>query len=214
MINDSRDAPWTVEVDPARDEMLCIPRHDDRFDYREADVRAASHPTLAATLAWVGAPRAGETVWDPFCGSGTELVECARLQPDLHLWGTDVEDEALQAARANVAAFGLDAGRVHLERADARTAQPPEGLSPVSLILTNPPMGRRVARDGSLKPLLAGFIGRLRFVLGPGGRLVWVTPLPAFTAEEAQAAGLRVEDLGEFDMGGFAAGIQRLSPEA
>lgn len=206
LLNDSRDARWSVEVDEARDEVLCLPRHDPRFGYRVADVRAASHPTLAATLAWLGAPKPGERVWDPFCGSAGELIECSLLQPDLELWGTDTDEAALAAARANVEAAHLDPARVHLSRADARTAT----VTAADLIVTNPPMGRRIARDGSLRPLLKSFVEHSASVLVPGGRLVWVTPLPEFTAEVAIDRGLRSDELGTFDMGGFTVGLQRL----
>ena len=206
LVNDSRDALWSVEIDEGAEWITCVPRSDPRFAYREADVPAASHPTLAATLAWIAAPRPGETVWDPFCGSAGELIECTRLASDLHLWGTDVSETALRAAETNVAAAGLDPSRVALERTDALHAN----RSSVSLVVTNPPMGRRVARDGSLKSVLEGFVRHAGGVLAPGGRLVWVTPLPDLTGAVARQIGLSVEDLGPFDMGGFVVGLQRL----
>ncbi len=207
--NDSREATWTVEIDQPGARVLCLPRGaDERFAYRQGDVPAASHPTLAALLAWVGRPRPGEAVWDPFCGSGTELVECARLAPGLHLHGSDLDPRAIATAKTNLAAARIEAASLTLGPGNARTAAPAPGARPISLILTNPPMGRRVARDGSLRRQLEGFVARAAEVLDRTGRLVWLSPLPSATAAAGRRAGLRVEDREAIDMGGFEATLQ------
>ena len=203
--NDSREALWTVEVDEARGHLDCRPSFDPRFAYRRADVPAASHPTLAATLAWVAAPEPGMTVWDPFCGSGLELIECAHLADDLRLLGTDLEPRALVAVSDNVSAAGLSNAELSLERGDA-TSFCPSG--PVARIITNPPMGRRVAGTEDLARLLRRFIEHAARWLEPGGTLTWLSPRPATTARIAASLGLRVEDRSSVDMGGFAAGLQ------
>ncbi len=206
--NDSRNAAWTVEVDEARASLRCIPRHgDDRFAYRLADVPAASHPTLAATLAWHGAPQAGERVWDPFCGSGSELIECATRADGLHLVGSDVDPAAIDAATRNFAAAGRQVASAHFRVADARSADPG---GPVSLVVSNPPMGRRVARDGKVRELLAEAIAAVSLRLAPNGRWVWVTASPRWTAEVARDVGLVVETLHDFDMGGFSVAVHRM----
>jgi precorrin-6B methylase 2 len=217
LVNDSRDAPWTVEVDEsAGGRLLCIPRGGDpRFDYRVGDVPAASHPSLAALLAWLSRPQPGEVVWDPFCGSGSELVECATLAEGLHLLGTDVDAHALQVAIANVEAARRPVASVQWQQGDAREIVPTApGTRGVTLIVSNPPMGRRVARDGTVRSLLAEFVTHAASVLEPGGRLVWVSATPRVTAEAGRAAGLSVEDLGDFDMGGFAVAVQRMRKPA
>jgi SAM-dependent methyltransferase len=207
LVNDTRDVGWTIEVDEAgRGRVACRPHGaDDRFAWRVAEIPAASHPTLAAALAFAARPQAGEVVWDPFCGSGLELVECARLAPDLQLLGTDTDPAALDAARRNLAAAGIVAGLAH---ADALAHTP----SPFpSLIVTNPPMGRRLARDGSLRRTLASFVAHAARVLAPGGRIVLLTPSPRVTLDAARDAGLDVRDDGPVDMGGFPAHLQVLA---
>ncbi|TPV93591.1 MAG: methyltransferase [Myxococcales bacterium FL481] len=214
--NDSRNVPWTIEVDEVGEgRLLCLPRGaDDRFEYRLGDVPAASHPSLAAALAWTARPRAGELVWDPFCGSGSELVECARLQPDLTLCGTDVAEAAIEVARRNTTAAGLDPRRVHLHRGEAGSTRPGDGSTRPSLVITNPPMGGRVAGDGSVRELLVGLVHRCGRALAPGGRLVWLTPSPQRTREAAHAVGLVVEERTEIDMGGFPATLQIITRPA
>ena len=176
---------------------------DGRFAYRVALVPAASHPPLAAALAEVGGVRADDVVWDPFVGAGTELVERALRGRYRELLGTDLDPKALDAARTNLAAAGVEA---RLWVGDA-CQEAPRG---VTLILTNPPMGRRVQRQADLGALLERFVDHAARVLVPGGRMVWVSPLGRRTAARARAAGLVLEFEQRVDMGGFWAEIQRL----
>ena len=177
---------------------------DPRFAYRLADVPAASHPTIAAALARVAGAAKDDVVWDPFCGSGTELVERARFGPYARLLGTDRSPEALEAARKNLVAAGLE--DVELARADATTFSP---RARPTLIVTNPPMGRRVARGDDLRAILDGFVDHLAEVLAPGGRLVWISPFPERTRARLLRRGLDVDLEETIDMGGFPARMQR-----
>ena len=115
---------------------------------------------------WAAEPRDGERVWDPFFGSGVELVERAR-RGACTLIGTDIDNEALAAAKANLAAAGVTAT---LANGDARTHAP----GPVDLIITNPPLGSRVHVDAGA--LLVEALPNFARALAPGGRLVWITP--------------------------------------
>jgi 23S rRNA G2445 N2-methylase RlmL len=203
--NDSEGALWTARVrSDGTGPLELAPRldPDPRFEYRVSEVPAASHPTIAAALARAAGVRAADVVWDPFVGSGLELVERARLGPFAELWGSDIDPRAIAAARANLDAAGLPTARL-VQRSALEFA--PEGLS---LVLTNPPMGRRVARDGSLAPLLEGFVRHAARALRPGGRLVWLSPLAAQTARAARGAGLAVREGPDVDLGGFSARLQ------
>ncbi|HEX2670356.1 MAG TPA: HEAT repeat domain-containing protein, partial [Polyangiaceae bacterium] len=81
--NDPHESPWEVVIDTRRATLELCPRRfeDPRFSYRTEDVPAASHPTLAAALARVAGTRADDVVWDPFVGSGLELIERGLLGP-------------------------------------------------------------------------------------------------------------------------------------
>ena len=87
--------------------------------------------------------RVDDVVWDPFVGAGAELVERALLGRYDEMIGTDTDADALAAAKANLKAAKV--ARVQLTRSDARKFLP---RKPVTLVLTNPPMGRRVPTDG------------------------------------------------------------------
>jgi hypothetical protein len=206
LVNDPRAASWELVVVRRSEEpylvLAPLAFEDPRFAYRKREVRAASHPTIAAALARAAGARPGDVVWDPFAGSGLELVERAKLGPYRALFGSDLDPAALDATRANLAAAGV---RAELRTGNATELRPPD----VSLILTNPPMGRRLLRDRSLATLLEAFVAHAARVLVPGGRLVWLSPLPSRTRQVAQEAGLRATPGGPVDMGGFEAELQR-----
>ncbi len=93
---------------------------------------------------------------------------------------------------------------VRLERADARKHRPKN----VTLVITNPPMGRRVKGEAQLDELLTAALENVARAIVPGGRLVWITPHPRTTNRVLERAGLRrTRDL-VVDMRGFAANLQ------
>jgi 23S rRNA G2445 N2-methylase RlmL len=206
LINDPTESNWEVLVSTKRRfvDVELAPRGlaDPRFAWRRADVPAASHPTIAAALAIVAGARDDDVVWDPFVGSGAELVERGRLGPYVSLLGTDVDSRALAAARMNLAAAGVQA---RLERGDALSLAP----AGVTLVLTNPPMGRRAARGPGLAEMLDRFVARVATLLVPGGRLVWIAPWPRRARAAAAQARLELGWARVVDMGGFDAEMQR-----
>jgi 23S rRNA G2445 N2-methylase RlmL len=212
LVNDPRESVWEAQVREDGDGVFVelVPRalEDPRFSYRAADVPAASHPTIAAALARVAGVREDDVVWDPFVGSGLELVERGRLGPYARMIGTDLDARALDAARRNVASAQLH--DVVLREGDALAERP----SGVTLVLTNPPMGRRVKTGAGLAPLLDRFLTHAARLLAPGGRLVWLSPQPSRTRSRAREAGLIVERTSSVDMGGFSTELQRLSKPA
>jgi 23S rRNA G2445 N2-methylase RlmL len=206
LVNDPTSSTWEVTVveheKTARIELSPRALEDPRFAYRRGDVPAASHPTIAAALARIAGPRENDVVWDPFCGSGLELIERARLGGCKALVGTDVDTRAIETARQNVASAGVTA---RIAKGDAREYRVPG----VSLIITNPPMGRRVSNKAELGPLLDDALASWAAQLVPGGRIVWISPM-AGTARRAEKLGLRVTERRDVDMGGFTAQLQKL----
>lgn len=202
LLNDPTESTWEVIVDEVGSKLFLelVPRayRDERFAYRQDMVAASSHPTIAAALALVAPRRDDDVVWDPFTGAGAELVERARLGKYSRLVGTDVDARAIAAARANLRRAGVEDAA--LSTADA-CAFSPEG---VTLIVTNPPMGRRVHR-GTHADLLERFVTRAADVLVPGGALVWIVPEPRAIRARAEAVGLVLARANSVDMGGFSA---------
>ncbi|MCG8459591.1 MAG: hypothetical protein MI919_25205 [Holophagales bacterium] len=69
-----------------------------------------------------------------------------RVVDGVRLHGADASAEALDAARANLTAAGLDE-EARIRRSDAFTYEPPPGPG---LVLVNPPYGERLGRDRDL----------------------------------------------------------------
>jgi 23S rRNA G2445 N2-methylase RlmL len=205
LVNDPTASLWeAVVVEKPRVSVEIWPRGlaDPRFVYRRAYVPASSHPTLAAALARVGGARADEVVWDPFVGAAAELVERSLLGPCAALYGTDADANALARARENLAAANVTA---ELTQADARTFRPP---LPPTLIVTNPPLGRRVLDRHTTGALYREFLTHAVTVLAPRGRIVWISPRGDETVAYATELGLRATLRQRVDMGGFWAEIQ------
>ena len=208
LLNDPKDSPWELLIDDSALKvggavrLALRPRQlpDPRFGYRVGDVPAASHPTLAAALAKVAAVAPGEVVWDPFVGSGSELIETARLQPQARLYGSDLDAAALQTAAENAQAAGA---KLALRAGDAQTYWP----AGTRVVLTNPPMGGRVSR-GQVTDLLTRFAHHVGQRLPEGGRLVWLNPQPRRHGPLLQQAGLSLRVAHSVDMNGFWAQLE------
>lgn len=205
ILNDARSAPWAVDVYATADGQTVELRPkfapDPRLGYRLDDVDAASHPPLAACMARLAGRQGGELVWDPFCGSGLELIESALLGGVKKIFGTDVSGEAIAIAQANVAAAQLQDVQTQLVCCDFREHAKIEGLgsASVTLIITNPPLGRRV-RVPNLRGLFADLFTVAADVLKPGGRLVFANPMRIEPTDPALKLRYReVVDLGGFD---------------
>lgn len=166
MINDPRGAAWHIGLHRPYWVAWPVGVEDGRFAWREGQVPAASHPTLAAALAFLARPIAGDRVWDPFCGSGAELVECGVLAPGAALLGSDTSPEAIGIARRNLAAAGHGA-RAELGLADALASWPD-----ATVVITNPPHGGRVKAD--TVALHTRFFAHVAARLPRGGRLAWI----------------------------------------
>ncbi len=137
---------------------------------------SADHATLSVATAMLrhGLVRRGEPFWDVGCGTGV-LAIAAALSGASPVLGTDVDTEALELARQNVQAAGVD---VELAERSLLGAGPPIG----GLVATNLPQKPRadvghlaLAQDGGpdgdllFSALLDEGVERLR----PGARLVF-----------------------------------------
>jgi predicted RNA methylase len=207
LVNDPTESTWEAVVREAGDtlEVELVPRADDpRFVYRKRDVPAASHPTIAAALVRVAGLREDDVVWDPFVGSAAELCERALAGPYMRLIGSDHDPAALAAARENLTAAGV--ADAVLVKGDALSFVP-AGPRP-TLVVTNPPMGRRVLRGTDLGAFFDRFLENVARVLAPGGRFAWVSPLPGRALATAERLGLTASLREDIDMGGFEAQLQ------
>ncbi len=204
ILNDARQAPWAIDLHPIKGgcsvELRPKLTPDPRLYYRTDDVWAASHPPLAACMARIAGRVKDEIIWDPFCGSGLELIESALLGGVKSIHGTDLDPAALKIAQANVAAAKLPELQARFACGDFRDFAKIEGLGPssVTLIITNPPMGRRI-RVPSLTGLINDLFTAAALALKPGGRLVFPNPVRL----EPKDPSLSLHSRQAIDLGGF-----------
>jgi len=146
--------------------------HDPRFEYRVSDVPASISPVVAAGLVGLLQPKRDRAVrvLDPFCGSGTLLVERERRGPCEQLVGIDISGQAVEAARENIKAAQSD--RIRLICGDMRTARQ-EGV--FDEVITNMPFGLRAGSHKENQTLYADFVDLLPGFLGAGGQFVLFT---------------------------------------
>ena len=100
-------------------------------------------------------------------GSGAIALALEAELPDVEVWATDVSDDALAVARANVA--GCAAVRVRIAEAGSWFAPLPGGLrGALRMVVTNPPY---IAEDevALLPAEVAGYEPRGALVSGPTG---------------------------------------------
>lgn len=208
MLNDARLAQWGVDLHPVGNRLSVELRPrlvpDPRFDYRVADVPAASHPPLAAAMARLAGR--GQSVWDPFCGSGLELIERARLGGVRFVYGSDIDREAVRIADANLEPAGVRGARV-LRCCDFREFPRLAGIRQCGLdcIITNPPLGRRVPVP-DLEAMIGDLFAIAGDVLRPGGVMVLANPVGLSASHGSR---LRRDFSQRIDFGGFDCRIER-----
>jgi tRNA G10 N-methylase Trm11 len=81
----------------------------------------STSPKVCRTLLNLAGARPGDTVLDPFCGTGTLLMEAAML--GMKCIGVDIDGDQVQGTKSNLIWFGRDIGeRVNFDvmRGDAR----------------------------------------------------------------------------------------------
>ena len=215
ILNDARNAPWAIDIHPAgaKSSVELRPRltPDPRLFFRQQDVPAASHPPLAACMARLSGKVDNEIIWDPFCGSGLELIERSLLGGVRQVFGSDRSEEAIAISKANFAAANLPSVKSRFTCCDFRDFGRAEGLGPnsLSLIITNPPMGKRVPiRD--LDRLIADLFQTAATMLKPGGRLVFANPLRIEPRERT----LKLQTRRVVDFGGFNCRLEMYCKEA
>jgi 23S rRNA G2445 N2-methylase RlmL len=145
---------------------------DLRFIYRKNDVPASIHPVVAASIVEYTNKyrKPNAKVMDPFCGSGTMLVERSKSMPYQELVGIDIVKEAIEGAKENVKLAGVqDIRFIHSDILSLST----EGK--YDEILSNMPFGIRVNNHEKNESLYEGFFRLLDPLLNPGALIILFT---------------------------------------
>ena len=134
--------------------------------------RAAIKSNVAyAMLRFARLGEAQDALLDPFCGSGTILIEAAQIYPELELFGSDMHGDTTVGARQNVEALGL-AERIHIQQADARRLRYVYPTGYFRAVVANPPFGVRMGQQMNFFHFYRRFMEQVWHVMEPGGLLV------------------------------------------
>lgn len=144
---------------------------DNRFDYRKKDIPASVNPVAAAIC--FGAAKnyliKDATVLDPFCGSGTMLIERNFAEKTKKLHGIDISQNAINAARTNLKESELNA---KLTKFDSTKFS---SKIQYDEVVSNMPYGMRVGSHSENKNLYRNFIDKLPELIKLGGRAFLLT---------------------------------------
>ncbi|UCC92268.1 MAG: RsmD family RNA methyltransferase [Thermoplasmata archaeon] len=129
------------------------------------------HPKYARAMVNLARVRPGDTVLDPFCGTGGILIEASLM--GFRAMGSDIDGRMVEGSRTNMDAMGL--------MADLRTSDVSQAFSGLGVvpdaIVTDPPYGRSTSlHGGETSSVLGGLYSMSSAALSPGGRLVLCLP--------------------------------------
>ncbi|MEM6491634.1 MAG: methyltransferase [Pseudomonadota bacterium] len=120
------------------------------------DREAAAPPDVAAAMAFLLKPEAGERVADLCCGTGTLLAEFRAYAPDAALHGRDIDRAALTIARRRF----KGAAHVDLKIGDGTATDVAPGG--VTAFVINPPFGAQMGDSAANPALYTGLIAEMR----------------------------------------------------
>jgi putative N6-adenine-specific DNA methylase/tRNA (guanine6-N2)-methyltransferase len=133
--------------------------------------RVAIKPNVAFAALWLARLSADtESLADPFCGSGTLLLEAGSVLPGTFLWGSDNSPRSVEGAERNLASSGL-LSRARIFRANALRMSESYPRGRLRAIVTNPPYGIRMGRGVRFTDFYGRFLRQASQVLDPDGRL-------------------------------------------
>lgn len=144
---------------------------DERFSYRLGSIPASMNPAVAAAVLRFAQEhfRVGARVIDPCCGSGTLLIERAKLSPCQSLTGVDIAHKAIDIARKNTEAAGVNA------KYTVNDILRFECHRPYDELVCNLPFGNRVGTHSSCEKLYRGLVEKLPELVKKGGVAVLYT---------------------------------------
>jgi release factor glutamine methyltransferase len=156
-----------LELDLLVDRRVLVPRP-------ETEVVARAAVDEAVRLGFRrgrGDPWVNDTeyaVADLGTGSGALALWLASELPDAEVWATDVSEDALAVARANLAGIGVAATRVRLAAGSWFAALPGELRGRLRVVVSNPPYVAE-GEVADLPPVVAHWEPRGALVSGPTG---------------------------------------------
>lgn len=149
--------------------LAAAPLH--RRAYKQQSLSGSLKPPVAAAMITLAAGQVGTGLLDPFCGSGTVLIEAARQ--GRQAIGGDSASDALRVSRQNSHHANV---RLALSQWDA--CRLPLPSNSVQAVVSNLPWGRQIQVDATLRTLYQRSYAEMRRVLCDACPLVLLTTAP------------------------------------
>ncbi len=149
------------------------------YNARKPHKRPYFHPTslnpkMARVLVNLARVKRGDTVLDPFCGTGGILIEAGLI--GMRVLGCDISDDMVEGCTRNLIHYGVVNGRIRA--CDALKLA--EFSEKVDAIVTDLPYGRSsYMTDRDKERFYAGFMASAAAALSSGKHLVVVLPASA-----------------------------------
>ena len=161
------------------------------------------NPIVARSMVRIARLKAGETLVDPMCGSGTIVIEGLLDQPAAVGLGFDVNPRHVRGALLNASTAGVVADFAVADvRRLSRTLR-----ESVDVLAANPPYGIRERPVGGLAAVYRALFRAGRATLREGGRLVVLSPLKGLVERASRLYGWSPASVRQIEMGGLAAFI-------
>lgn len=176
---------------------------DTRFNYRIHDVPASIHPVVAAGIIRFLKSNSSSQhrAIDPFCGSGTILIERAFAKKCKEIVGVDISQRAIEAAKENVIASGVK--NIKLINDDIRNI-PHYEHKKFHEIISNMPFGIRAGSHETNVELYRDFFNMIPHILEKNGLIILYTQEVSLTTNLFQTSGnLRLLNVRRIESGGL-----------
>lgn len=191
---------YSFEIRPMVDNKLfAVFKDKTRFSYRVETIPASINPVTAACMMQICKPymKPNADVLDPFCGSGTMLIERGIIKPVNSLVGVDISEVAINAAYSNRDSSGQ---QISLFRSDFMNF----AISKFDEIVSNMPVRNRVSDYESDLRLYNLFVKRLGLLLKNNGVAFLYTQEKKLLRDEIERNNLfRIVKEEIFDSGGI-----------
>ncbi len=210
------DHTWRLDEDAADVEfwitqvgaelLIAMRLSDERMRHREYKIAhrpGSLRPAIAASLAWLSEPADDDIVLDPFCGTGTVLIERAHLGRYRNLIGSDRDPAAIRAATENI---GPRYKPIELH-GDWDAASMPLADGSVTKIVTNLPWGIKHGSHGENLRRYRDWIAEMNRMLAPGGRIVMLTSEWRLMRDLADRGAIAVRNVLRVTVLGIAASV-------
>jgi tRNA (guanine10-N2)-dimethyltransferase len=145
---------------------------------------SAMNAKLARCMVNLAHAKTGKTVLDPFCGTGTTILEATII--GCRAIGTDVQTRMIKGTKRNLMHFGLTPEALLI--ADAR--RPP--FVSVDCIVSDPPYGKSATTlKSTTKTIVETVLSSSKSLLGKGQRICIASPKTIQLAKLGTAQGYR-----------------------